>query len=360
MARSMTAAKPAATKLVLSLAIGAQLVTASPASAVCSSSKSDLFLNPYNKNSAHHRPIGTAALYASDTHASTRDWQKANVFNINNGTPFGTDVYTVGTSDPIRSIAARAICDRVQNLPVALRLPAGGMGGNLQNNTSGCPDGDVVVHDRVTGSTHHLRQFEWNSGAPRAGQYRTFDIRGLGHGTRPDERLGMAATGVAGLFGILRGYELNTPGFKIEHALRMGIPRKPGCNIMLSRTFVLPATSGDSSRNLAGYNTGNIPYGGLMALPRSVNIDTLGLSEMGARLARAIQQYGIYVGDGGGCAAPGLEADQFVTLANRRSLRHDILKLYPRMRLVLNNDVLRSPVAGGGTPIGENCAFDAS
>ena len=328
--------------------------------AACSTSKTDLFQNPFNKNSAHHRPIGAGAIYAGDTHPSTRDWRKANVININNGTPFGTDVFTVGSTDPIKRINPRAICDNVQNLPISLRMPAGGTNSVLSNNGAGCPDGDLVVYDRVTGSAHHLRQFLWNNGSPVAGQYRAFDVRGLGHGTRPYDRLGMAATGVAGLFGVLRGFELNTPGHKIEHALRMGIPRKPGCNIMLSRQIVLPAIAGDRSASNAGYNTGNIPYGGLMAIPRTINVAALGLSETGTRLARAVQQYGIYVGDGGGCAAPGLEADQFVTLANRRSLRADILKFYPLMRLVMNNDVLGSPIAGGGAPIGDNCAFDAS
>ena len=31
----------------------------------------------------------------------------------------------------------------------------------------------------------------------------------------------MAATGVAGLFGVLRGFEINQPGHKIEHAYRI-------------------------------------------------------------------------------------------------------------------------------------------
>ena len=97
-----------------------------------------------------------------------------------------------------------------------------------------------------------------------------------------------------------------------------------------------------------------------MALPQSVSIAGLGLSEAGVRLAEAIQSYGIYVGDGGGCTAGALEADQHVLLEVKKKLRADIRKIYPLMRRVMNNDVMGSPTAGGGEPLGPNCGFDAT
>ncbi len=343
---------------VVLIAAASQMI-GNPAYAACSTPKGDLFLNPFNRSSAHHRPIGTGAQYASATHAATRDWLKASKFNVNTGGAWGTTIVATTGSDPTRSIGARARCDNVAGLPVTLRFPRAGLITAVENNGSGCPDGDVVLFDRTVNKPHHLRQYNWNGGRPTAGQYRSFDARGRGHGTRPSERLGMAATGVAGLFGVLRGFEINQPGHKIEHALRMGLPRKPGCRIMLSRDVVLPATSGDRNRTNSGYNTGHIPYGGLLALPASVNIGSLGLSEPGRRLAEAIRNYGIYVGDGGGCSAGALEADQTVSATVRRQLVNDIPKIYRHMRLVLNNNVLGSAVAGGGASLGENCAFDS-
>jgi hypothetical protein len=47
----------------------------------------------------------------------------------------------------------------------------------------------------------------------------------LGHGTRRGERVGTSASGVAAMFGPLRGHEINTPGYRIEHALQMVLPR---------------------------------------------------------------------------------------------------------------------------------------
>ncbi len=345
------------------LALGV-IVAAAPARAAgpgCSASD-DLFLNPFNARSAHHRPIGTGARYAEDDHPATLDWLQAGHLNVNAGTPWGTSVATTGADDPTMTIEPQAYCDKVAGLPVTIRMPAAGFETRVKANHSGCPDGVVVIYDRTTDIPHQLRQYDWNGGKPTAGQYWTWDIKGLGHGQRQGQRVGTSASGVAGLFGVLRGHEANTPGYRIEHALRMGLPRKPGadCKVMLSTEVVLPATGRDRSAKEARNNVGHIPYGGLLALPPSVDLDSLGLSEPGRRLAEAIRDYGIYVGDGGGCNAGAIEADQEVEEGIRKQLREDSRKFYPLMRMVLNNDVLGSPVAGGGDPLGPNCAFDAS
>ena len=91
----------------------------------------------------------------------------------------------------------------------------------------------------------------------------------------------------------------------------------------------------------------------------SVNIASLNLSEPGRRLAAAIQNYGMYVINGGGCNAGAIDADQHVSAAVKSQLRNDIRKIYPHVRLVLNNNVLGSPVAGGGSPRAPDCAFDS-
>lgn len=348
------------TTATLVVAVWGAPPASSVAQAACSSPRNDIFLNPFNQQSAHHRPIGNGAQYASNTHPATRDWLKAQHLNVNSGTPWGTDVADTDASDPIRVVGAQARCDNVVGLPLSIRLPREGIRSNVANNRSGCPDGVVVIFDRVGSKPHQLRQYDWNNGRPTAGQYKTWDIRGLGHGTRPGQRMGTSASGMAGLFGVLRGSEINTPGYKIEHALRMGLPRKPGCKVMLSRSVVAPATTGDRNASSSGYNTGSIPYGGLVALPPSVNVANLGLSEPGKRIAEAIQNYGIYAADGSGCNAGAIEADQYVSSGVESQLRNDIRKIYPHMRLVLNNNALGSLVAGGGTPRAPNCAFDAS
>jgi hypothetical protein len=269
-------------------------------------------------------------------------------------------VVEVDASDPLRTITGRALCDNVSGLPVTLRLPREGYSTNSRRADGGCADNVVIVFDRVVGKVHQLRQYDWRDGRPTAQKYLTWDIKGLGHGTRRGQRVGTAAAGVAGLFGVLRGHEINTPGYRIEHALQIGLPRKPGpgCNVMLSEAIVLPATGADRSTG-GGNNSGHIPYGGLMALKPNVSIAGLGLSEPGRRLAEAIQNYGMYVSNGGGCNAPAIDADQHVSSTVRNQLRADLHKIYPHVRMILNNDVLGSPVAGGGSPRAANCAYDA-
>jgi hypothetical protein len=347
--------------VALVLAVSGTPLTPAFAQAACSSPKNDLFKNPFNKRSAHHRPIGTGAVYAADNHPATRSWLRGTHLNINVGTPSGTGVVEVDTSDPLRTITGQANCDRVSGMPVSIRLPRNGFITNTQRAGGGCADNVVVVYDRTINKAHQLRQYNWRNGRPTAQKYTTWDIRGLGHGTRRGENVGTAASGVAALFGVLRGHEINTPGHKIEHALHIGLPRKPGrgCNVMLSDQVVLPATNRDRSAGSGGNNGGAIPYGGLLALKPSVNIASLNLSEPGRRLAAAIQNYGMYVINGGGCNAGAIDADQNVSAAVKNQLRNDIRKIYPHVRLVLNNNVMGSPVAGGGSPRAPNCAFDS-
>ncbi|MBK8210679.1 MAG: hypothetical protein IPK78_12675 [Rhodospirillales bacterium] len=340
----------------------APMILTSPVQAACTTPK-DPYLNPFNKNSAHHRPIGTGALYAAGNHPSTSSWLRnsSRTININAGAPWGVSVTSTDAADPLRTIgAANLKCGSVQGLPKTIRLPKEGFPTTVKVNSNGCTDGVVVIYDKAQKVPHQIRQYNWNGGRPVGGQYKTWSISGLGHGTRPGDRVGTSASGVAALFGVLRGDEINNPSKKVEHALQMALPRSPGhCANMLSRQVVLPAVSGDSSMFNSGNNLGNIPYGALMALPPTSkggpSIDGLGLNARGKRLAEAVRDYGIYAVDGADCNA--IRADQYV--ANTSELKAALSKLYPYIRMVLNNNVLGTPTAGGGSGLAANCANDA-
>lgn len=351
-------------KLQLAVALGiviGPLTLAYPAAAACTTPK-DPFLNPFSKNSAHHRPVGSGAQYAAGNHPSTSSWMKNTKRSIviNVGAPWGVSLAATDAGDPLRTVGAVSLrCNKVQGFPKTIRMPKEGFPTPVLIQ-DGCTDGVVVIYDRVQNVPHQIRQYNWNSGRPLGGQYKTWSINGLGHGTKPGERVGTSASGVAAMFGLLRGDEINNSNRKIEHALQMALPRKPGnCANMLARKFVLPATSGDTSMNSAGHNQGNIPYGALMALPPPAkggpNLDSLGLTPRGKKLAEAVRDYGIYVVDGAGCNA--IRADQHV--GNTTDLKAALTKIYPHIRMILNNDVLRTPTAGGGTGLGQNCANDA-
>ena len=96
-----------------------------------------------------------------------------------------------------------------------------------------------------------------------------------------------------------------------------------------------------------------------MALPPPAkggpDLDSLGLTDRGKRLAEAVRDYGIYAVDTGAC--PALRADQYVL--DTGELKAALSRIYPYIRRVLNNDVLGTPTAGGGAGIAPNCANDA-
>lgn len=329
----------------------------------CTAPPDDLFINPFNKRSAHHRPVGTGAVYAPDGHPSVVSWMQnpRRAIGMNVGAPWGVSAVPTDASDGMRTIEPLPKeCTRIHDLPVTIRMPKEGFETPIQYNPNGCRDGIVVIYDGVAGVPHEIFAYSWSGGAPKGSIHKTWDIRGLGHGTRPGDRLGTSASGVAALFGILRGEEINDADRKVEHALQMSLPRKARqCANMLSREVTLPAVAGDGSMNTPGENQGNIPYGALMALPPvekgGPDLGPLGLSPRGRRLVEAVRDYGIYVVDGGNC--PAMRTDQHV--GNADELKAALAKIYPHIRRVLNNDVLGSPVAGGGTPLAPNCAFDA-
>jgi hypothetical protein len=159
------------------------------------------------------------------------DWLEATFFALNAGAPFGVSVADTDASDPVRTIAAGpARCDVIKGLPVDVRFPREGFVTPIRTNENGCPDGDVLFFARVSGAAHQLRQYNWNDGHPEAGQYLPLDLKGLGHGTRPGQRVGTTASGVAASFGLPREAEINPRGRRIEHALQM-VLEKPGARL---------------------------------------------------------------------------------------------------------------------------------
>ena len=334
------------TVLAASIVAGPSLLAA-PALAGPCQAPADPFPNPFGKASALHRPIGSGAIYASDSHATTLNLRRASFNNINSNNGWGVNVYKSTYADPYVRVTAGGPYN--QGLPVSLRVPA-------EAHNQSTTDATVVIHDATTNITHEFYYWRWNNGRPTASIYHQWNIRGAGHTGPGGARVGSSASGVAGMFGLVRGHEVNVAGYKVQHALQMALDGRGTCGMMLKKQVVWPASSTDGFCNSGDNCRGQIPYGALLALPPSVNIDSLGLSEPGKRLAKAIQDYGIYVVDNSQC--PTLRGDQFIASNVKQALTNDMRKVYPRLRMVLNNDS-RQSVAGGGTARAPNCAIDA-
>ena len=317
----------------------------------------DWFLNPFTARSAQHRPIGTGARLAGPSHPATRDWLTARALAIGGQGADDPVVAATEAADPLRVVRPLNGCGPVSGLPITIRLPRAGV--PLPATAAGsCAGWSVVVHDRVTGATHEFGQFRWGGGGPVARLHRGWDIRGLGHGIHPLRRIGLAPSGASALLGLLRGHEIDTPGRPIEHALLAVLPSRAGCRSLLSSEVVLPAVARDTAAERGG-DTGHVPRGALLALPRTVDLAALRLSEPGRRLATALRDYGVYALDAGGCTAGRLRTDGAVRPATLARLSSDLARIYPHVRMVLNNDILAQAVAGGGTATAPNCAIDA-
>jgi hypothetical protein len=323
----------------------------------CGPGKTNLFKNPFNKNSAQHRPIGTGAIYASDTDPATQDWLGASGFNINVGASFGALIFEASPSDTYVTIG----CDTTwrkhcSGTPVTLRLAA-----NLQGATDS--DAAANVYDDSTGTLHEFYRFYTTNGYTAA-IHLSMPIRDLGHTpVGQNIRSGVTASGMSIFTGLLRGHEVNTSGYKIQHTLNFSVPGGPGkcAPAMSSQTVVWPASSKDGYCSDREYCTGHIPYGALLAIPPvskgGPDLNTLGLSEPGLRVAEALRDYGMYLYDTARCVT--MRTDQFVTSGVASQLKADLARVYKYIRMILNNDG-RQPVSGGGDALAPNCAFDAT
>ncbi len=112
------------------------------------------------------------------------------------------------------------------------------------------------------------------------------DLTGPGDGGTT----GLRASMLPALGGLIRKGELAHGA--IEHALTCTLYR--GC--LQRGAHVWPALSHDTNSRYFGV----IPLGARLAVPRDVDLATLGLTPKGLTLARALQQYGMYVSDRGG------------------------------------------------------------
>ena len=118
---------------------------------------------------------------------------------------------------------------------------------------------------------------------------------------------------------------------------------------MLKRRAVWPAFAFDRD---AGYS-GRIPMGALLAIPAWVDIDQLGLSTKGKVIARAAQDYGVYVADRGGSgitflAELGNTEIRWPATLTEPAWWTDIAIIKSSLMWVRNNRA--DNVGGGGTP----------
>jgi hypothetical protein len=154
------------------------------------------------------------------------------------------------------------------------------------------PAGDhhMAVVDPARGLEWGCWDMRLEGGRWVAGLCATADL--AGDGVRPPATTarpwtaahGARACGFPLLAGLIRVEEVEAG--RIDHALVIAYPN------VRSGWFTPPASTGSA----VGTSNG-IPCGGRVQLDPSLDLDALGLSRTGRILARALQEYGAYVGD---------------------------------------------------------------
>ncbi len=289
---------------------------------------------PYRSDSSWNMPMGSGALYAPVSSAG---------FNPNNGCwanwkPWGIPVYVASATDPLRNIY-----EGTTSTPkYTMRVP---------NDAAQDPQADghiVLIDDAHTFSVEIYAAQKLASGDwfGTWGAVIKNDIRGTGIGTGPWTWHGNRAAGISALGGLVRSGEL-TNG--IRHAMVGSTWRiSYNKNGPEGRPFVWPAGYADNGWESTYGTWGNLHIGSLLAIPPSVNVDAIpGLSTEGRRIARAAQDFGIYLCDASGDnLAIYFEPHSRPEHPSNIDAQLSIVATY--LKVVTNNGP--STVGGGGLP----------
>jgi hypothetical protein len=364
---------------------------------VAASSSVDLFLNPFNKWSAHHRPIGALAeagvpggtanptatnpSYDAPGALNSRG-RLANVklFRCGASAQGRKYIYRVSGSDPNRTIADEPGAPSSNKLPVTLRMPSG----VTYPSTTG---DDVIQLWPRNGTATDMSDlfFNFEDSASTAKRRYEYPIGGMDvpDGSDSWDR-GSSASGLRFPGTVLRGFEINPASpAPIRHALNVTATRHsnegaPASAHVLGKKRVWPAMFTDGNAGDAGYNTGDLPYGTRIFIrwQDRTQRGSLGLSARGLILFDTFLYFGCYIIDGQGQHSAGggvlqLRIDQDVTSTVVDDLDDQLQKLLPLLYPMRNprphnteterhTDGL--PYAGGGGPVGPgsiNTAWDA-
>lgn len=337
---------------------------------------------PFSSDSPFNRPIGSGAVYVDDENIhnapygtiNSVNWSRSMVRNSEsdpmvtvyyNDIPFEPSPYYDGCADT----HSRA-------MSVNLRIPSGVTGSGPQpepgkpcNNRDGQllileSDGQTVNEfyrlNRISDTEAFSRLRRWPN---------PYNNLVSGKGSAPQGKgAGTQAWGGSGIAGVLREWEVKGSGVdRIRHALSLAITprllRNPRIDAMadgwpgdlttddadlselLKRkySYKWPATTCDGFFRQR-YN-GTLYMGELLAIPKTVDIDSLGLNEDARALAWTFQNYGGYITDAAGGLV--IYADAGSEGEKLKNMRNDFGKIIKVLRKVSNND--ENHVGGGGT-----------
>jgi hypothetical protein len=319
---------------------------------------------PFSASSPWNTPVGSGAQFEAVGGPMTSNLRAKTIGSWTiipwlNAAQYSHPVYFAKASDPRVFVDSPWDPDMWVHIP-ANAVPAQGTDGHLHVVQ---PDGRTIIEMWVVRPS---------SGTWTAGRLEVGDLHSDGLG--PDN--GTRAYGGSSIAGLIRTWEVDPtdPNYTdgtIRHALAVGLPagmlKYTGGNsgydangYGTARGYVWPATEQDYDSPGSYY--GQVPMGSLLAIPKNVNIDSLGLSPATKAVAKALQDYGAYVVDRAGgntmafYAEPTTPGSWQNAIVGPNWSAGELETIRQQLRVVTNNGP--DSVGGGGSrPIGPAPSF---
>jgi hypothetical protein len=259
---------------------------------------------PFASTSPWNTPVEPNRQLESPSGQMTSTLRRGGITSWMNISRYSHPIFEASESDPTVTITdsghspdwAPGWTTKVEwKVPVSA-LPAEGTDGHLHIVS---PDGKKV-----------LETFVWTWTGPTSasvGRMHIVDLEGSGIGPFNGTR----AYGGSAIGGLIRKWEVDPtdPDYvdgTIRHALAIALPPSmmkytgglanyDEQGYGTAKGYVWPATEQDWCS--PGCYGGPIPMGSFLVIPKSVNIDSLGLSPQARAIAKALQDYGAYVTD---------------------------------------------------------------
>jgi hypothetical protein len=308
-------------------------------------------LSPWN------RPLGDGAVYSAPGSANTIDAQQYDI-GINAGN-WSHPIYQAVAANPTYDLYRRtsggySVAANFSNQQFRRSFkvpPDAAPASNGSSPTDQAFDGHMHVIDPAktfvdemyaaaggpAGSIDHAgrRISETNGGRFMLHGDGLTVVSGTGQGSRAYKGAGMA--------GLIRRWELEAG--EIRHALACAYRHEQAA----PNSFVWPALGTDAQQS---GNTGSLPMGALLCIPRTVNLASLGLTAGGLVFATALQRFGAYIVDRNSSrlvfyAEPSCEG---MTQLTQMRADGDSAIISNQLVRVTNNSS-SGDVAGGGNPL---------
>ncbi len=243
---------------------------------------------PFSDDSPWNTPIPQDAEVHPDSNAlidhlaNSSEWPGLGI-NIH---PWSIPVYWVDDSVPLVDVSTPL---SNQGEDVTLQIP-------IPEDAEPDPesDGHMCIVNRGTGQSWDFYQGRDQGSSWECTLCSTVDLNGTGVRPPKDdnqpwyESHGSRACGFPLIAGLITVEEMRAG--RIDHALVLAYPG------IRSRYYTPPASTAQGTFGTLSQDWG-IPCGGRVQLDPSLDIDSLGLTPSGVVIARALQEYGAFIGD---------------------------------------------------------------